>query len=209
MADEQPRAKLVFKLSTLAAEIALEFKGNTSAAVVRALFALAESVRLRRQVVLTMNGEPGASRPVDEPNGGGDLAASAEPGGSAGGVRDDQTGDREQGSAAGSDSAGPAVADDEPVRCEHGRLPGKCMRCDLAAAERDRDTLRAALAITPENIDAIARVIFEADHIHSDGGHGRWDRLADDYLDLLRVDARAVLEAIAARAAAPPSKETP
>lgn len=37
------------------------------------------------------------------------------------------------------------AAEPEPVRCEHERLPGKCMRCDLARAERQRDELLAAL----------------------------------------------------------------
>lgn len=77
------------------------------------------------------------------------------------------------------------------------------MQAQLAAAtqraerlEADLAALRAAVAVTPEVVERLARVIFEADHIHSDGGHARWDRLADDYLALLRVDAWAVLNAI-------------
>jgi hypothetical protein len=66
--DEAPRTNLIFKLSTLAGEIALQFHDNTSASVVRALFALAESVRLRQRVALTViDGEPGATRPAEDP----------------------------------------------------------------------------------------------------------------------------------------------
>lgn len=58
---------------------------------------------------------------------------------------------------------------------------------------------RAPLEETPENVEALARVILAADRLHSDGGATPWEGLADDYHEVLRADARAVLTALRAR----------
>ena len=63
-------------------------------------------------------------------------------------------------------------------------------------AEADLAALRAAVAVTPEVVERLARVILGSDKIHSDAGHIRWDMLADDYQELLRTVATEVLRAI-------------